>query len=116
VRLRALCLDAAPDVAGRSGAEWIGLLLGNRAMVCLADCSYAVYLLHSMAISLWGGWLWRQEWFLVWRGGVRMGVLCLLVCASVYPLAWLIHQVIEIPGIEAGRRLSKRWFPKPAAP
>jgi peptidoglycan/LPS O-acetylase OafA/YrhL len=102
--------------AGRSGAEWIGLLLGNRAMVCLADCSYAVYLLHSMAISLWGGWLWRQEWFLVWRGGVRMGVLCLLVCASVYPLAWLIHQVIEIPGIEAGRRLSKRWFPKPAAP
>jgi peptidoglycan/LPS O-acetylase OafA/YrhL len=45
-----------------------------------------------------------------------MGVLCLLVCASVYPLAWLIHQVIEIPGIEAGRRLSKRWFPKPAAP
>lgn len=98
-------------LAGRTGAEWIGLVLGNRAMVFLADCSYAVYLLHSMAIALWGGWLWRQDWFLAWRGGVRMGILLVLVCMSVYPLAWLIHRSIEVPGVEAGRRLSKRWFP-----
>lgn len=101
--------------AGRTGAEWIGLVLGNRAMVFLADCSYVVYLLHSMAIALWGGWLWRQDWFVAWRNPVRMVFLLVVVAASVYPLAWLIHRAVEVPGIEAGRRLSKRWFPKPAA-
>jgi peptidoglycan/LPS O-acetylase OafA/YrhL len=99
--------------AGKSWSDWIGAVLGNRAMVFLADCSYAVYLLHSMAIALWGGWLWRQEWFLAWRNPIRMGCLLILVLVSVYPVAWLIHQVIEKPGIGVGRWLSKRWFSKP---
>ncbi len=108
--------DLAGDFAGRKGSAWLGWIFGNRLMAWLADCSYAVYLLHSMAISLWGGWLWQQDRFLALRNPVRMVLLLVLVAATVYPLAWIIHQVVEKPGIGIGRRLAERWFPRPKRP
>jgi peptidoglycan/LPS O-acetylase OafA/YrhL len=102
---------SAASFAGRCGADWLRFALGNRLMVFLADCSYPVYLLHSMAIPLWGRWLWRQDWVLTLRNPVRMLLLLALVTATVYPLAWLVHRWVERPGIEVGRHVGKRLFP-----
>ena len=105
--------DASGMIAGRSGANWINLLMGNRFMTLLADCSYAVYLLHSMAICLWGGYLWKLPWFLSLQRPVRMGLLVMVVTASVYPLAWIIHRLVEKPGIQLGRWFCQRWLGLP---
>jgi peptidoglycan/LPS O-acetylase OafA/YrhL len=45
-----------------------------------------------------------------------MALLLVLVTATVYPLAWLVHQVVEKPGIGIGRRLAERWFPRAKRP
>ena len=100
--------------AGRTGADWISLVMGNRFMTLLADCSYAVYLFHSMAICLWGGYLWKLPWFLSLQRPVRMGLLVVVVTASVYPLAWIIHRLVEKPGIQLGRWFCQRWTKVPS--
>jgi peptidoglycan/LPS O-acetylase OafA/YrhL len=100
--------------AGRTGADWISLVMGNRFMTLLADCSYAVYLFHSMAICLWGGYLWKLPWFLSLHRPVRMGLLVVVVTASVYPLAWIIHLLVEKPGIQLGRWFCQRWTKAPS--
>lgn len=101
--------ESTDSIAGRSWAAWINLILGNRLMTLLADCSYAVYLLHSMAICLWGGWLWKLPWFLSLKGSVRMALLTAVVMATVYPLAFATHHLVEKPGIRLGRWVCQRW-------
>ena len=43
-------------------------------------------------------------------------VFWLASAATVYPLARLVHQVVEKPGIGIGRRLAEQGFPRPERP
>ncbi len=58
----------------------------------------------------------RQDRFLTLQNPVRMVPLLVLVAATVPPLAWLTHQVVEEPVIGIGRGLAERWFPRPGRP
>jgi peptidoglycan/LPS O-acetylase OafA/YrhL len=82
--------------------------LGNRVMTFLADVSYSVYLLHSLVIAWAGGWLLGQAWFAAMPGRTRVLVLLAVVVGITYPVAFLLHHLVERPGIEVGRRLARR--------
>jgi len=92
----------------RRWQERLSKALGNRLMRFLADASYSVYLFHSLVIPLAGGWLLRQAWFTSMPGRTRVIVLLGVVLGITYPLALVLHQVVERPGIEWGRRLALR--------
>jgi peptidoglycan/LPS O-acetylase OafA/YrhL len=106
----------AAGVGGRA-AGYLERLLSNRVMAFLADTSYAVYLVHSLVICVAGGWLLNLPWVRANPAPVRVGVLFVLVAGLSYPVAWVLHHVIEKPGIGLGRKVAARWFPrKKAAP
>ncbi len=112
--------EGEPARRSRAGKLWLARALGNRAMGFLADASYSVYLFHSLVIPVAGGWLLRQAWFEAMTGRTRVGVLLVIVLAVTYPLAIVLHRLVERPGIELGRRVARRWAnsridgPKPA--
>lgn len=97
---------------GEGATRWQARLargLGNRVMTFLADTSYSVYLFHSLVIPLAGGWLLRQGWFLAMPGRSRVVVLMGIVLGITYPWAFLLHHLVERPGIAWGRRLARRF-------
>jgi peptidoglycan/LPS O-acetylase OafA/YrhL len=83
-------------------------MLGNRVMTFLADVSYSVYLLHSLVIAWAGRWLLGQTWFEAMPGRTRVLVLLAAVVVITYPIAFLLHHLVERPGIEVGRRLARQ--------
>ena len=74
-----------------------------------SDTSYSVYLFHLMFVSI-GGLILQshRELFLPWRSSARAGLLLLFVAACSYPLGYVIHRFVELPGIELGKRLLSR--------
>jgi peptidoglycan/LPS O-acetylase OafA/YrhL len=91
--------------------RWLTGLLSNRCAAFMADASYSVYLLHCFFISFVGGFLFRQPDFVALSAPLRVAVLAIIICPAVYLAAWLLHRVLEKPGIELGKRVINRWFP-----
>jgi peptidoglycan/LPS O-acetylase OafA/YrhL len=83
-------------------------LLGNRVMRFMADTSYGVYLVHGFFISMAGGWMYRQKWLLDLTPPQRVLWLTLVVFMGAYFSAWVLHYLVEKPGIALGRRLLSR--------
>lgn len=91
--------------------RWLDEMLSNRCAAFMADASYCVYLTHGLFISFVGGYLFRQSGFLTLSPPMRVGILTAVVCSASYLLAWILHHILEKPGIELGRRLTNRWLP-----
>jgi peptidoglycan/LPS O-acetylase OafA/YrhL len=79
--------------------------LSNRIARFLADTSYPLYLLHTLVLTLLGGHLFTWSWFLLHGARFRTGLLFITVLTVSYPLAWMLHLAIEIPGIRLGKAL-----------
>jgi peptidoglycan/LPS O-acetylase OafA/YrhL len=103
--------------AGAEGGQlwirrWLEASLSNRYAKFMADCSYCVYLMHGLFISLvGGGYLFVQPEFLALNPPVRTAILFSVVCPGTYLTAWLLHHILEKPGIELGRQVIKRYLP-----
>lgn len=80
----------------------------SRAVSFLADCSYSVYLLHGIVLSILGS---RVFVFLLAQGlskQAAVAILMLVVVIVTYAVSWVVHRTIEGPGIAWGRRLASR--------
>jgi peptidoglycan/LPS O-acetylase OafA/YrhL len=87
-------------------AGWSRRALDNAFMRFLAELSYPVYLLHGLFLAILGGWLFQRADFLVLPAPQRVLWLWLGVVAGTYAASWLVHQLVELPGIALGRRLA----------
>ena len=110
--------------ANLSSAHWaqglrmrrpLARLLGNRLTRFMADTSYSVYLIHGFFISFIGAWLFMQPRFVHLHPKVRVGILCLITMAGSYGVGWVLYNLVERPGIEAGRWIIRRTTRRPAA-
>lgn len=94
---------AAPLIASLWFAErqWLSHMLSVRWLAWLGRRTYAIYLIHTLAIN-------ATEVVLA-RLGASQGAMLLFVCA--YPLsiaaAWLLGIVVERPCIALGRRIAR---------
>jgi peptidoglycan/LPS O-acetylase OafA/YrhL len=80
--------------------------LGTWPFVVLADLSYGVYLIHFLIILAWGR-LTAPEAAL---SNLHSPLAALIVIPMVaYALAWVARQAVELPGIEFGRRIVRKY-------
>ena len=84
--------------------EW----LGGSCFRFLADCSYPLYCLHSMIIFFWGAWLLGHDYYMAQRPVLRVMILTACVAVTSYALAWVVHRLIERPGVAVGKYFSAR--------
>jgi peptidoglycan/LPS O-acetylase OafA/YrhL len=92
--------DSEPLVKWTKG--WLARILGNPLTRFMADMSYGVYLVHNFFIAFVGGWLYRQPGLPNWE---RAALLTLLSLAGSYSVAYVLHHLVEKPGIRLGHRL-----------
>jgi peptidoglycan/LPS O-acetylase OafA/YrhL len=83
-------------------------LLGNRVTRFMADVSYGVYLVHGFFVSLFGGWLFSQPAALRLPAATRVLILTTVTLIGTYLVAWIIHHLLEKPGIGLGRKIIQR--------
>ncbi len=104
------------------------ILLDNRPMRILAgflgaapfrmsgDLSYGVYLVHYLPSYLFLDLAARHGYLAGLSSGGRFLFAAGALTAPVYLLAYILHRSVERPGIEFGKRLSRRVLPRtPAA-
>jgi len=91
--------DSEPLVKWTKG--WLARILGNPLTRFMADMSYGVYLVHNFFIAFVGGWLYRQPGLPNWE---RAALLTLLSLAGSYSVAYVLHHLVEKPGIRLGQR------------
>ena len=86
--------------------------LGTRPFVVLADLSYGVYLIHFLIILAWIR-LTAPEAPLSKLHSPLAALIVIPIVA--YALAWVARHAVELPGIEFGRRLVRKYrAPQPA--
>ena len=84
-------------------------LLGNRVTRFMADVSYSVYLIHFFFIFLFGGWLFSQPAALRLPASTRVLILTGVTLMGTYLVAWILHHLIEKPGIALGRKIIQKF-------
>ncbi|MFL6416261.1 MAG: acyltransferase family protein [Bryobacteraceae bacterium] len=78
----------------------------NRLARFLGDTSYAVYLVHGFAISLFGGQvLFRNPRFLLLSPGERTLILMAGTILLSYSMGHLLRIAVELPGIALGKKI-----------
>ncbi len=91
------------------GRNALKFLLGNRATRFTADISYSIYLVHGFFISIFGGWLFSQPAALKLSASTRVLILTAATLVGTFLIAWLIHHLVEKPGIALGRKIIQRF-------
>ncbi|HEY8094565.1 MAG TPA: acyltransferase, partial [Methylobacter sp.] len=83
-------------------------LLDNRIMQFGSDISYSVYLFHGFFIAIVGSALFRNQTFSTLNPHLRTVIFFVTVLIGTLVVSTLVHRVIEMPGIKAGRRVISR--------
>jgi peptidoglycan/LPS O-acetylase OafA/YrhL len=91
--------------------QWI---VNNSVTHFTSDVSYGVYLFHGFFISACGLIIAARPELLKFSPPARVGLVFLFVMTSTYLVAYAAHRMVELPGIELGKRVIKRWLPAKA--
>ena len=74
----------------------------------MADTSYGVYLTHVLILLPVTAWFVQHPGFVHLAPMRRYTLLLITMVAIAYPVAFLIHKLIERPGIAVGKNLIRR--------
>ncbi len=94
--------EDAEDLISRLGNGKLSKFFGNT--------SYGLYLLHLPVMYPILYYLFQQDWFMSLPLYPRFAISFVIISPLVYGLAYLAYRFIEIPGIQYGKTLSKRWL------
>ncbi|MBH2018597.1 MAG: acyltransferase [Burkholderiales bacterium] len=83
------------------GALRIGF--SGRVARFMGDTSYAVYLLHLLILTPIAGLLATMPVYVALNPWARYLICLFAVVATVYPLAWILHKTVELPGIKLAK-------------
>lgn len=72
------------------------------------DTSYSLYLLHLLIMYPILYFLFQQDWYFGLSTYVRFFVSLVIISPIVYGLSYLLHRIIEIPGILLGKKVAQR--------
>ncbi|KAK42988.1 acyltransferase [Caballeronia jiangsuensis] len=92
--------------AVRTLRRWLGTRIGK----VLGDLAYGFYLIHLLILLPVAGYLTKIECYLSASAPVRFFVVATVVGAVTLGLSWILHRVVEKPGISLGKHLLKRRF------
>ena len=103
-------LALGDQIKAPSSVSWaisqISQILGKRPFVVLADLSYGVYLIHYSIIIVWS----RLTGPNAPLSSVNNLVVALIIIPIIaYGLAGIARRAIELPSIELGRRVIRRY-------
>jgi peptidoglycan/LPS O-acetylase OafA/YrhL len=83
-------------------------LLGGRVAAFMGDTAYGFYLVHLLVVIPLAGLLTRVGAYTSASGPVRFFVVATIAAAVAYPAAWVLHRLVEQPGIRWGKRVVRR--------
>ncbi len=96
-----ICLHSPP-------VQLLNNLLSSRVFKFLGDISYSVYLVHVMLLYMLLDLLLHWTYFVEAGPALRFIITVFAITPIVFTVAHGLHKFIEIPGIEIGKRLTKR--------
>ena len=97
--------------ATRKTPGWIDRVVNGRVIRFASDTSYGVYLFHGVCISASGWPISGNRTLLSLAPPQRVVFMLIFVTALVYPLAHVVYQRIELPGIRFGKRVIEKTAP-----
>ncbi len=86
----------------------VAKILGSRPFRFLGDVSYPVYLFHMLPLYFFLNVLLDHGFFDGTTPVIRFALVAILYTPLVLLCGYFLHQFIEVPGIELGRRMIKR--------
>jgi peptidoglycan/LPS O-acetylase OafA/YrhL len=104
IALLLLCVMSDGTVRG-SGIKTVRALFSCRPARFVGDVSFAIYLVHGAVIAVAGSRLLQWSALSAWSKPEQVGLMTLVVAVVTLPLAWLLHVLIEKPGINLGKRV-----------
>jgi peptidoglycan/LPS O-acetylase OafA/YrhL len=93
--------------------QHLSRFLNSSVLQFLGKISYPLYLLHLPALVFVRRMM--ELSLLEWRAPVFQVVFVIAGLAATIGGAWLLHQLVEHPMIQFGKRLTKSWADQPAA-
>jgi peptidoglycan/LPS O-acetylase OafA/YrhL len=94
--------------------EWITALVSSKFINFASNTSYAVYLFHGFFISTSGLILSNNLQLLSLQPQIRVAIMFCFVCTFSYLTAHIIYHLIEVPGINLGKKMIKILVPSRA--
>lgn len=70
------------------------------------DSSYSVYLLHLLVLIPLAGTFSQFDAYLKLPAPIRFFLCAVMLICLVYPTAWMLHRVVETPGIRLGKMIT----------
>jgi peptidoglycan/LPS O-acetylase OafA/YrhL len=97
----------------RGPVRFAARVLGAAPFRIGGDLSYGVYLVHLLPSYLLLDLAQRHGYLAGFSSGGRFLFAAGILTVPIYLLAYVLHRSIEKPGIDLGKRLSKRMMPRP---
>lgn len=87
------------------GIKIVRAMFSCRPARFVGDVSYAIYLVHGAVIAVVGSRLLQWSALSAWSKSEQVCLMTLVVVIITLPLAWLLHVLVEKPGISLGKRV-----------
>jgi peptidoglycan/LPS O-acetylase OafA/YrhL len=95
--------------------KWIKALVSSKIINFASNTSYSVYLFHGFFISASGLILSNNPQLLSLQPQIRVAIMFCFVFTFSYLTAYIIYHLIELPGINLGKKMIRILVPSKTA-
>ncbi len=92
--------------------KWLSALIEGRLVQFASDTSYGVYLFHGFFIAIVGLLLAGNEGFIAGNARLFNWLMLGFVAVGSYMLSSIVYRLVELPGIQLGKRVIARLLPR----